>query len=247
MREEHYQQDAKLAENHWWWSARRTILHKVLNKYISNDPSQKILEVGSSTGSNFPMLSSFGHLSALEMDDNAAAICRNRFPDIELFHQPIPLALDDKFDVICAFDVIEHIEDEDSTVLWLHEHLRENGWLFVTVPAMPWMWSQYDDDAHHFRRYTRDMLMNTMSRKFDIEYLTYFNSHLFPPIACARLLQNMGVLNFKGRDKEVGSRGVANTILRAIFASESIWIPRVTLPFGVSVLAVARKSSSRST
>ena len=150
-------------------------------------------------------------------------------------------------DVVLCLDVIEHIEDEDSTITWLHHHLQKNGWLFVTVPAMPWLWSEYDDDAHHFRRYTRDRLENILSKKFEIKYLTYFNTHLFPPIACVRLLQNMGALNLAGRDKEVGSQGITNAILRAIFASEKIWIPRLKLPFGVSILAVARRSASGST
>ena len=246
MREEFYRQEAQLAEHHWWSSARRKILRKVMQKYILSDPLQEILEVGCSTGSNFPMLSLFGKLTALEVNETAAAICKDRFPDINLLHQPIPVALDRKFDVICAFDVIEHIEDEDSTITWLHHHLQKNGWLFVTVPAMPWLWSEYDDDAHHFRRYTRDRLENILSKKFEIKYLTYFNTHLFPPIACVRLLQNMGALNLAGRDKEVGSQGIKNAILRAIFASETIWIPRLKLPFGVSILAVARRSASGS-
>lgn len=242
MREDFHHLEAQQGEDYWWASARREILRKVMATHLAADPSRDLLEVGCGSGANIPMLSAFGKLATLEVSDTAAAIFHDRFPEIDLFHQPIPTALNREFDVICAFDVIEHIDEEESTVNWLHHHLRQDGWLFVTVPAMPWLWSDYDDGAHHFRRYTRDRLENILVEKFQIEYLTYFNTHLFPAIACFRYLQNLGALKFAERDQKVGSKGMQNTILRAIFASERIWIPRFALPFGVSLLAVARRS-----
>jgi len=245
MREEHYQQDSRLADDAWWWSARRAILERVIGRFITDVPQPEILEVGCSTGSNLGMLSGFGKVSALEISDTAAAECRERFPSIPLFRDPIPAPLGQKFQIICAFDVIEHIEDEEITVKWLHDHLNEGGLIFVTVPAMQFLWSQYDVDAHHYRRYDKHRLEVALSERFSIEYMTYFNTHLFPPIALVRMLQRAGILNLRGKDKEIGSGRMANSILREIFAAEKMWIPHMSLPFGVSLLAVARKPGPR--
>lgn len=245
MRREHYEQDARFAETHWWWAARRKILHRVLARFLPNEEAREVLEVGCSTGSNLPLLATFGRVSALEVDASVAEICKMRHPEIELFNQPIPERLPRRFDVICAFDVIEHIEDEARTVEWMHENLSDAGTIFVTVPAFEFLWSQYDEDAHHFRRYTRAGLVAALSARFDVQYVTYFNTHLFPIIALVRLLQRVRLIGLAGRDKEIGSRGAANRILYGAFVAETAWIPRFSLPVGVSLLAVAKRRPGR--
>lgn len=244
MRREHYEQDAQAGETHWWWVARRRILRKVMQAYAVPDRSRSVLEVGCSTGSNLPFLGEFGTVSALELDAEAAEICRQRHPDVYLYNQPIPQPLDRQFQIICAFDVIEHIDDEASTVDWLHRHLTEDGTVFITVPAYDFLWSQYDIDAHHFRRYTRPRLVEALQARFDVHYTTYFNTHLFPIIALTRLMQRIGLVNLDGRDKEVGSSGLINAVLTKVFAAECLWVPHLRLPFGVSLVAVARKPAA---
>ncbi len=93
------------------------------------------------------------------------------------------------FDVITAFDVIEHLQDAVSGLRGLRSVLKSDGALVCTVPAFKFLWSIHDDINHHYRRYTREMLEREFQDAgFRVKYISYFNSVLFPPIAAARLI-----------------------------------------------------------
>jgi SAM-dependent methyltransferase len=237
----HYQLDLELAASHWWWVARRKVLRRLLNRFLGKSSKRKILEVGCSTGSNLRMLQDFGTVHAMEMHGPAVEYCRMRFPGIRIYDGGIPDPLRDRYDVICLFDVLEHIEDEDGALEWIDDHLAPGGVLLVTVPAYDFLWSRHDELAQHFRRYTKPALEALLRRRFEVSYASYFNTHLFPAIAAVRLIQRL--LHLDGRnDKAVGGRGFSNKVLETVFASERVWLPALKLPFGVSIFAAAHKA-----
>jgi len=240
MHPDQYQLDAKLAETHWWWVARRQILQHLMDGILGTDVERRILEVGCSTGSNLSLLERYGSVEAMEMFAPAAEYCRSAHPKITVYNEAIPAKLDCQYDIICLFDVLEHIKDDARAIDWIDEHLAPNGTLFLTVPAFQFLWSHYDELAHHYRRYTRNDLILLLSEKFKIEYSTYFNIHLFPIIILTRIVQRIFNIN-STHDKNIGSNGIINFILKNIFSLERIWIPRITLPFGVSIFVSARK------
>ena len=242
MQEDHYDLDAALADSHWWWVARRKLIGHLMDRLLRPDPSRRILEVGCSTGSNIPLLQRFGQVDAMEMHPRTAALTRRRFPEMRIYDGGIPDPLRDTFDVICLFDVLEHIEDDAGALEWIDDHLAPNGTLLITVPAYRFLWSRHDDLAHHFRRYTRPQLADLLQERFELSYTSYFNTHLFPAIAAIRLLQRLLRLNSGENDKAVGGRGVAHRVLEAVFAAERVWLPALRLPFGVSIIAAARKA-----
>jgi len=244
MHAEHYQLDAALAESHWWWVARRKVLRRLLDRFVGKNAKRKILEVGCSTGSNLRMLQEFGTVHAMELHEPAVEFCRMRYPGIRVYGGGIPDPLRDTYDVICLFDVLEHIEDEDGALEWIDDHLAPGGVLLVTVPAFNFLWSRHDELAQHFRRYSKPGLESLLSRRFEVAYSSYFNTHLFPAIACVRLIQRLFRLGTGGADKAVGGRGVPNLVLQAVFASERIWLPVLRLPFGISIFAAARKAKA---
>jgi SAM-dependent methyltransferase len=179
----------------------------------------------------------------MELHGPAVEYCRTRFPGIRIYDGGIPDPLRDAYDVICLFDVLEHIEDEAGAMEWIDDHLAPGGVLLVTVPAYDFLWSHHDDLAQHHRRYTKPALEALLGRRFQVAYASYFNTHLFPAIAAVRLIQRLLRLD-GGNDKAVGGKGFSNGVLQTVFAAERLWLPAVKLPFGVSIFAVAHKSKA---
>ena len=188
MQSEHCELEAERADTHWWWVARRKVLRRFLGRFLGKNGKRKILDVGCSTGSNLRMLQDFGTVHAMEMDEPAVEYCRMRFPGIRVYDGGIPDPLRDTYDVICLFDVLEFIEDEEGALEWIDDHLAPGGVLLVTVPAFDFLRSRQDELAHHFRRYTKPVLEALLRRHFDLAYSSYFNTHLFPAIAAVRLI-----------------------------------------------------------
>ncbi len=83
MRADQYVLEARLAENGWWWVARRNIISKIMDRYLNNDRRYRLLEVGCGTGSNLRMLSQYGDVQGIEMSPAAVDFCRQRYPEFE--------------------------------------------------------------------------------------------------------------------------------------------------------------------
>jgi SAM-dependent methyltransferase len=241
MRADHYELDAALAESHWWWVARRKVIAHLMDRIAGPTTERNVLEVGCSTGSNLSMLQRYGTVQAMEMHAPAVAYGRRQFPDLRIHQAAIPTPLDEHFDIVCLFDVLEHIADEAEALTWIDGHLGPGGLFFLTVPAYGFLWSRHDELAHHQRRYTRGSLVTLLRRSFEVRYATYFNTHLFPAIAGVRIAQRAFGIRGGERDKAIGGKGFVNALLQAIFAAERLWLPRMSLPFGVSIFVAAQK------
>jgi SAM-dependent methyltransferase len=231
-----------LEGEHWWFVARRSILKAAIERFRPRAGRLKILEAGCGTGGNLALLSEFGTVDAFELDDEARALAAAKAP-IAILKGALPDAMpfDGTYDIIGAFDVIEHIEDDVASLARLGEHLAPGGRLMMTVPALPWLWSSHDVTHHHYRRYVRSGLVATLERAGlrPVE-VTYFNTLLFPPIALLRLVRNATGGEQSADDRMPGP--AVNALFRTIFAAERGLIGRVRLPIGVSLLAVAEKA-----
>jgi len=109
------------------------------------------------------------------------------------------------------------------------------------VPAWDFLWSKHDDFNHHWRRYSPDGLRAHLEQGgFNVEWWSGYNALLFPAVAAVRLGQRaLGIEPRSGSDLDEVKEPL-NSMLRVLFSSERFVIPRVTLPFGVSLCAVAR-------
>lgn len=234
-----YQLMRELEDQHWWFVARRNILKKVLSG-LQIPRSSKILEVGCGTGGNISFLQEIGELTCVESDESAAELARNRglaqvlpgsLPDnIPKFNHP--------FELIVLFDVIEHVDEDGESLQALSRLLKPKGRIVLTVPAFSFLWSQHDDENQHKRRYNRKNLSRLVkSNGLSLDYISYFNFWLFPLIAGVRLIRK--VIPYKGewQDMKLPAR-LPNNILKSIFNSESHFIGKNYLPFGMSLIAV---------
>ena len=192
------------------------------------------------------MLSEFGRLDAFELDDEARDIARHKL-SIDVKSGMLPDGIPFKpgcYDVVVAFDVIEHVEHDVESLAKLREQLAPGGRLMMTVPALPWLWSQHDVTHHHFRRYTRSQLDATLrSAGLEPVRISYFNTLLFPLIAGLRLTRKLLRLP-SGADDAMPS-DAANSVLKSIFGFERNLVGRLNMPFGVSLFAVARKAATK--
>ena len=238
-----YTEMATLEQQHWWFAARRKILDKLLST-LPLPPDAQILEAGCGTGGNLAMLARHGRVYGMETNAQALELASAKGAgQIAAGRLPAPIPFDDlKFDLIALLDVLEHIDDDAATLSALRARLKPGGWLLMTVPAYPFLWSRHDELHHHKRRYVgRDLRAVSEAAGLHISYLSYFNTWLFPLIAAARLAR-MG----EGHSGDLSMPNkFINALLAQIFASERLLLGRVRLPFGVSLIALARNPDGK--
>jgi SAM-dependent methyltransferase len=240
MQPEAYTQMAEAERAHWWFVGRRRLLEAVITA-LALPPAARILEVGSGTGGNFPLLQRFGAVTAIELNETARAMATAR-TGLPVQSGALPDALglgDQKFDLICLFDVLEHVGPDAASLQALRAHLAPGGRLILTVPAYRALFGPHDKALHHFRRYERAALAALLGQTgYAIHYLTFFNCLLLPLALMARLADRL----FR-REAPLGERTPAaplNAVLTAIFSAEAGPLSRRRrLPFGLSLLAVA--------
>ncbi len=230
---------------HWWFRARRRIFGRLIDDLVGLPPGARLLELGPGHGVNVGELGSRGHLTVLDTDVSSLEASRAAGAPgaVSADASRLPFR-SGHFDLVCAFDVIEHLDDDDAALRECRRVLRPGGALFISVPALPLLWGRQDVLAEHRRRYTRRLLRERVEAAgLSIERLTFFNTLLFPPIAAVRLLMRplLPWTSEGGKsDLGMGSPGVLSALLEGVFASEAGWITRRNLPVGVSLLCLCR-------
>lgn len=234
-----YQQMAELDDRHWWYRARRKIIADLIRRKASLPADAQILEIGCGTGHNLAMLAGFGHVDALELDDEARALSERRLGR-KVMRSPLPELAevpDERYDLIGAFDVIEHIESDAAALASIAAKLKPTGKFIMTVPAHQWMWSAHDVVNHHKRRYSKKALAELIERSpLKLENIGYFNSLLFPLAVAERASSKI-----RGKESADVSLPPAplNAVLERIFLAERYLVGRLPLPPGLSLFVVA--------
>jgi SAM-dependent methyltransferase len=233
-----YDQMADLDERHWWYRARREVLAALIRRRARPPKGGKLLEIGCGTGHNLAMLGEFGDVDALELDASARAFAERRLGR-PVMSAPLPElrgVAGQYYDLIGAFDVIEHVADDRAALASIATRLKPGGRLVMTVPAHQWMWSAHDDVNHHQRRYSKRALKRLVEGSpLKLEAIGYFNSLLFPLAVAERLASRAS-----GKEHSNLSLPPApvNYLFERAFAAERGLIGRVPLPPGLSLFAV---------
>lgn len=239
MEPDTYQLMREIEDGHWWFVARRKIIRAILDR-LDLPVQAELLEVGCGTGGNIALLNRFGVVTCIEQDNTAAKMARDR-NIAPVFFGELPAELPElsrQFDVVALFDVLEHVNEDQASLHALAALLKPGGRIVLTVPAFNFLWSQHDDENHHKRRYRRQDLVELSKRcGLSLDYISYFNFWLFPPVAAVRLIRKIIPYGDSWRDMRQPNTAV-NKVLQAIFGSERHVMGRMSLPFGISLIAV---------
>lgn len=234
-----YDTMADLDQRHWWYRARRHVLAALIRRLARPPTNANILEIGCGTGHNLAMLSRFGKVDALELDEEVRSVAEQRLGR-QVMSAPLPELAgvpERHYDLIGAFDVIEHIDDDQAALRSVASRLKAGGKLILTVPAHQWMWSAHDIVNHHKRRYSKRGLRQLIEGSpLRLEAIGYFNSLLFPVAVAERLSSKI-----RGKDEADLSVPAAplNAALERVFTAERHLVGRLPLPPGLSLFAVA--------
>ncbi len=236
-----YDRLREIEQDHWWFTGRRAVLTAEIGR-LGLPADARVLEVGCGAGGNLAMLKGFGEVSAIEPDAPSRDYAAGRgLADVRA--GLLPDGLPDfgaPFDLVCAFDVVEHVDDDAGALRAMAGQLKPGGKLVITVPAYAWMWSAHDAAHHHKRRYVRPEVRRLIEGAgLKVRRVTHFNTLLFPPIAAIRLAK--AAVKQEGGDDEALPPPVLNRLLGGLFGAERGLLRAADLPFGVSILAVAEK------
>lgn len=238
---------ARLAEReagHFWFRSRNRLIVWALQRFFPR--ARSFLEVGCGTGfvlsgivPAFPAIRLVGseiHVAGLGL------AARRVGPSVELLQidaRHVPFI--DEFDVVGAFDVIEHIEEDETALAEFHGATRPGGGLLLTVPQHRFLWSATDEAAHHKRRYTAEELRRKVEKAgYTAIRMTSFVSLLLPLMVLARWRGRAGQDYDLERELRIGRP--ANAIMEWIMGIELACIRSgLDLPAGGSLLLVGRK------
>lgn len=237
-----YAADARFQEDHWWYLGRRRLFGELL-RGLSLPPAARVLEVGTSAGTNLRMLRDLGFsdVTGLDFSDEAIRLCAENGLGIVQKGDitAMPFA-DDTFALVLATDIIEHVEDDARALSEIARVLAPGGTALITVPGFPSLWGLQDIVSNHKRRYRMRHLAGRISESgLIIERRFHFNYLLFVPIWAAR--QVMKVMRHGFRSESEVNTPNLNRILAALFRLDVATAPYLCPPFGVSILALARK------
>lgn len=246
FREEFFADLAAIESGNFWFRGRNNLITWAISKYFPD--LRRFLEIGCGTGfalrgiqAAFPS----AELSGSEIFVEGLRFARRRVPLARLYQmdaRSIPFR--DHFDVIGAFDVLEHIVEDETVLDEVHRALRPGGGLVVTVPQHPALWSSQDELSHHVRRYTAAGLRRKVTAAgFQLLRTTSFVSLLLPMMFASRLW--MRETTPDGRVDAVDVLrlpGGVNVALEGVMRIEAALVRGgVSFPAGGSLLLVARK------
>lgn len=242
MDREIYGRMREVEDRHWWFRGRRGIVTQMLEE-LGLPPNCAVLDAGCGTGGNLDLLSAFGPTTGMEADDEALAFASERRGRAVVVKGHLPDGMPDfghQFDLVVLLDVLEHIGPDSESLSALRTVMKPGAFVLITVPAFAFLWSKHDELHHHKRRYVKSSLQRVIAGAgLQTIRVTYFNTVLFPLIAAVRLKESLFPGSDTMRELTVPGAGI-NGILESVLRMESRLLHRMGLPFGVSLLAVAR-------
>jgi len=249
-----FEELARVEDRHFWFRARNHLIFELARRIGSRlKPGYMVLEVGCGTGNVLQVLREAcpdGKVVGLErwFDGLRHAQKRSAGPLVQGDVCSYPFGK--QVHLIGMFDVLEHISAERETLLALREALVPGGKLMLTVPAHQFLWSHFDEAAHHCRRYSEaEIRVRLAEAGFEVEFLSQFMACIFPAVWLFRKLgglrrESNPEIQRKLALKEFRVIPVLNDLLTGLLSLEAGWLTRGhTLPMGTSLIAVARRAA----
>jgi SAM-dependent methyltransferase len=244
-----YQQFFDLERDHWWFVGMRDLCRSTIETIQTSNglvETKRCIDVGCGAGLWTQELSRFGDVSGLDIAPEALAFCRARGLSrlIRASAEELPVA-DASCDLITALGVIEHLDDDRAFLQNVRRALRPGGHVVLLTSAYKSLWSHHDDVVHHKRRYRRTELTQLL-RAAGLEpvKVTYANMFLLPVVLAVRSARKLNPFAraVEGTPDVFLPAPIINSLLTRVLLAESRIIHRVPLPFGIGLLAAARRA-----
>jgi SAM-dependent methyltransferase len=231
----------RVEETHWWYRALHRLIFQGLEAELPDWREKEIVDVGCGTGAILKQLGNPEKNVGIDLAPEAISFCRqrglNNVQQGDIHALPFP---DASFDAVICSSVLYHqwVSDVEGAVREMHRVLRPDGVLLINVPAFPFLHSAHDEAVMTARRFRkREIQQLLQEQNFKIRRLTYWTTFLFPLAIAARTLGGSKM----GRDFEAEGASFTQRVFTRIMMLELYLLRKISLPFGVALLAVARK------
>jgi SAM-dependent methyltransferase len=238
-----YAIEAEVEATHWWFTERRRLFSRMI-EHFGLTPDARILDIGTSTGTNLRMLRDLGYSRSEGLDASEEAVRWCAEKGYGKVTQGDVCALpfaDGTFDLVLATDIIEHVDDDGAALREIRRVLKPDGRVLITVPAFQALWGVQDEIGQHKRRYrAAQVLQRAHDAGLVVFKKFYFNYVLFLPILLVRTF--IRASRAKVRNENEMNSPFINRILTWIFRFDVWTAPLLHPPFGVSYLVVAGRA-----
>lgn len=240
-----FSQLVELEKDNFWFKARNALIIWGIKKYFKK--AKNILEIGCGTGfvlSGVKKASPHLELNASEIYSAGLTFTAERLAKANLFQMDArKIPFHNEFDIIGAFDVLEHINEDEIVLGEMYRACKHGGGIILTVPQHQFLWSQQDEYACHVRRYSRqDLEAKVQNAGFEIIKSTSFVTLLLPILFVSRILKRRTNETDYDALAEFRIPALLNRLLGYCLSLERILIKAgVNLPCGGSLLLIAKK------
>lgn len=237
MEEIGYKLMEELSERYWWYCARRDIIIDIISRRL---PTGTVVDYGCGDGATAKAIQSRGYqvIAADHAEHALVSCCRRGIDAVDLRSESLSQGL---ADCLILGDVLEHVSDDVGFLKSLGPALSPGGFLLIAVPAYEFLWSGEDYVSRHFRRYRRSGLASVLERAgYTVAWSSYYNTVLFVPIVVSLMLKRL----FRPRSMYESDieplPDWLNRVLYILFRSEAAILRRFKMPFGASIIAIAK-------
>ncbi len=237
-----YKQMDQIESDHPWFVAKRKFLSVVLDKYRLSLGRLKVLDVGCGTGAVMQFLAKKNfEVYGIDPSGEALKYCTLKGLSVKKSSAEKIDFSEDSFDVVFALDVLEHLENPELAVEEIDRVLKKGGIFIMTVPAHQWLWSYHDEFLHHKKRYNRKDIINLLDKKFEIVKISWIHGFILLPAMILRFFKQFQKNKDSSSDVKPVSYLLRSVMSGAYFLEVNLFKVFNSLPFGLSLLAVAKK------
>ena len=245
MRKEEVDKENKIEHTHWWYVGTREICFDLMERTIfksKNHAPLQILDVGCGTGGNLEVFKKYGNAQGIDCDEHSINYCRKKGLSVEIGSMKELVRSGKRYDVVSFFDVLDQIpfSEQPEVLSQAGGILSDNGYIVLREPALEFFSGRHDREVGIHQRYNRKIMRQLLEGAgFTVVFLSYINFFLSIPIG---IMRKFSLLFDKSPRSDVVETGrTLNALLLGILRLEKALLHRVTFPFGVSLVAIARK------
>lgn len=245
MKKVEYSTMAEREETYWWHLGRLRIIETYINRVAINRSVYKILNVGCGTGGTIDMLEKFGTTDNVDISDEAINYMKKRGYKRITKVDNVMLPFKEKtYDMVGAFDVLEHIENQVKALKEWKRVLKDDGYIIISVPAYQWLWTEHDVSLHHKRRYTERRLVEAAKAAGLVpEKSSYAIVFSLPLVVGFRFINKTLRRKTDSETSYVNVPNWVNMLFTRLLYAEAKFHQTIKMPFGTSVMAVFKKAS----